>query len=48
MLDRTGYQDLKLQDLRFCVRSDIKLKVALWNFVLPNLMSWDKIWCFRI
>ena len=21
-LDRTGYQDLKLQDLRFCVRSD--------------------------
>ena len=22
MLDRTRYQDLKLQDLRFCVRSD--------------------------
>ena len=32
MLDPTGFQDLKLQDLRFCVRSDrilcFKLEVA--------------------
>ena len=50
--DSTGYQDLKLQDLHFCVRND-RQDLALYgwykpNLILPYLDLRNEIWRCRI